>query len=41
MKETVFETVLLFPAVSVNLDKATEMEPVPESVLVVGVNTTE
>ena len=33
--------VLLFPAASVNLDKATEIEPVPDCVLVVGVNTTE
>ena len=33
--------VLLFPAVSVNLDKATEIEPEPEFVLLVGVNTTE
>ena len=33
--------VLLFPAVSVNLDKATEIDPVPDWVLAVGVNTTE
>ena len=37
----VLEAVLLFPAASVNLDKSTEMEPVPASVLAVGVNTTE
>lgn len=33
--------VLLFPAVSVSLDRATEINPVPASVLPVGVNTTE
>ena len=33
--------VLLFPAVSVNLDNATEIEPIPEFVLMVGVNTAE
>ena len=32
---------LLFPAVSVNLDKVTEIEPEPEFKLLVGVNTTE
>ena len=41
MKETVLETVLLFPAKSVNLDKATEIDAVPVFVLLVGVNTTE
>ena len=40
-RETVLETVLLFPAVSVNLDKATEIEPEPEFMLLRGVNTTE
>jgi hypothetical protein len=33
--------VLLLPAVSVNLAKATEIEPEPEFKLLVGVNTTE
>jgi hypothetical protein len=33
--------VLLLPAVSVNVAPATEMEPVPELMFVVGVNTTE
>ena len=41
VKETVLETVLLFPAVSVNLDRATEIDAVPDWVLAVGVNTTE
>lgn len=41
VKVTVLETVLLFPAASVNLDKATEIDAVPEFVLLVGVNTTE
>ena len=39
--EVALLAVLLLPAVSVNLDKATEMEPVPDCVLVVGVNTME
>ena len=33
--------VLLFPAASVNLDRATEIDPEPELTLLVGVNTTE
>jgi len=33
--------VLLFPAASVNVAPATEIAPVPDCVLVVGVNTTE
>ena len=41
MKETVLETVLLFPAASVNLAKATEIDAMPDWVLAVGVNTTE
>lgn len=39
--DTELEAVLLFPAVSVNVPKATEIVPVPDWVLVVGVNTTE
>ena len=35
------DAVLLFPAASVNFAPATEIEPVPDWVLVVGVNTTE
>jgi len=39
--ESELEAVLLLPAVSVNVPKATEIVPVPDWVLVVGVNTTE
>lgn len=39
--DTELEAVLLLPAVSVNVPKATEIVPVPDWVLVVGVNTTE
>ena len=35
------DAVLLLPGVSVNFAAATEIEPVPDCVLVVGVNTTE
>ena len=35
------DAVLLFPAASVNFAPATEIEPVPDWVLVVGVNTIE
>ena len=35
------DAVLSLPTVSVNVAPATEMEPVPDCVLVVGVNTTE
>ena len=39
--DSAVDAVLLFPGLSVNLAPATEMEPVPDCVLVVGVNTTE
>jgi hypothetical protein len=39
--DSVLLAVLLLPAVSVNVVPAIEMEPVPEFVFVVGVNTTE
>ena len=38
---SVLEAVLLLPMVSVNLAPATEIEPVPDCVLVDGVNTAE
>ena len=38
---SVLEAVLLLPTVSLNLALATEIEPVPDCVLVVGVNTAE
>ena len=40
-KLSVLDAVLLLPMVSVNLAPATEIEPVPDCVLVVGVNTVE
>ena len=39
--DTVLLAVLSFPAVSVKFAPAMEIEPVPEFVFVVGVNTTE
>jgi hypothetical protein len=41
VNDTALLAVLLLPAASVNRVPATEMEPVPEFVLAVGVNTTE
>ncbi len=41
MIDSVLDAVLSFPTVSVNVEPLTEMEPVPELVFVVGVNTTE
>lgn len=38
---SVLDAVLLLPMVSVNLAPATEIEPVPDCVFVVGVNTAE
>ena len=38
---SVLEAVLSLPTMSVNVVPATEIEPVPDCVLVVGVNTTE
>ena len=35
------DTVLSLPSVSVNVALATEIDPVPDCVLLVGVNTTE
>ena len=41
MMAVALDAVLLFPAASVNVAPATEIEPVPACVLDVGVNTTE
>jgi hypothetical protein len=38
---SVLDAALLLPTVSVKVEPLTEMDPVPELVFVVGVNTTE
>jgi hypothetical protein len=39
--DNVFDVVLSLPTPSVNIEPAIEMDPVPDSVFAVGVNTAE